>query len=114
MNVTVQEDIVGRTLRVSIWHRFEDGRIAVWGPDGMSHILSPEEQRTQIRDEWLWVLPGDAVAPLTQALKAHQGDVVDEAVRRDFEREQARVDLFIAHLTGGGPENVRGGRRVTS
>ena len=101
MNVTLSEDILGRTVRFSIWHRFEDGRTAVWAPNGQSYILTEEEANTQIRDEWLWWIPGEAVAPLTQALKAHQGDVVDEVVRRDFEREQARVDLFIAHLTGG-------------
>jgi hypothetical protein len=101
MNVTVQEDIIGRSLRVSIWHRSEDGRTAVWGPDGMVHFVDEQPPGIALPDEWLWRIPGEAVAPLTQALKARQGDVVDEVVRRDFEREQARVDLFIAHLTGG-------------
>ena len=100
MNVTLTDDVLGRTVRMSIWHRFEDGRMAVFAPDGTSHILSMEEQAVQIRDEWLWRIPGEAVAPPTQALKARQGDNADEVVRRDFEREQDRVDRLIGYLMG--------------
>ena len=112
MNVTISEDVLGRYLRIAIWRRLEDGTTLVWTPSGRTESLPGTDASLAIRDEWLWRIPAEAVGPLTQALKAQQGDVVDEVVRRDFEREQDRVDRLIGHLMDR-PESVRGGKRVT-
>lgn len=53
-------------------------------------------------DEWL-DLPEDAARAIYEALADHFGSPSNDtrALRRDYDAERARVDKFIAHLTGG-------------
>lgn len=97
MNVTVTEDLVGRFLKVAIWEQDPDGSALIWTPNGDRYRLEPH---LQAPDEVLWRIPREAAALLAEALKERLGERTEAVVRRDFEREQARVDRLIDHLMG--------------
>jgi hypothetical protein len=97
MNVTLIENLIGGSVKVSMWDRTADGRMFVFGPGRDSYVVTDEA--IQIPDEYFWTIPGQALKPLTQALKAHLGETTDDVIRKDFEKEQKRVDQFIDYLT---------------
>lgn len=84
--------------------------VSLWGREGESCVLTWPQQphRAVVRegaepddDTWLR-LPEDAARAMYEALAQYFGGAADSAtLRRDYDAERARVDVFIRHLTAG-------------
>ncbi|MCG7285372.1 hypothetical protein MHY85_05200 [Cellulomonas sp. ACRRI] len=84
--------------------------VSLWGGEGESAVLTwpSQPERAIVRgeaepeaDTWLR-LPEDAARAMYEALAQYFGGAADSAtLRRDYDAERARVDVFIRHLTSG-------------
>jgi hypothetical protein len=81
-----------------VWRR-ENGNSVVFS-NGRERSLNPAPN-TEVPIEPLVLDNDEARALLTALLRHYDGGEDTRSLRRDYDAERKRVDLFIAHLTGG-------------
>ena len=98
----IQDDFAARDLRVHLIDDWQGGYTLLGkGGDSRVVVTSPNDAAPELPEPAL-ILPSGADHALFAALSRHLGAVEHpEQLRRDYEAERKRVDLFIAHLTRG-------------
>lgn len=91
----------GDALKIAVRKQRQDGRreVLLWD-DVTAKML---DDSTALPDNAFLRIPTDVARALYEALSRHfGGNVVDATtLRKDYDAERARVDLFIKHLTAG-------------
>jgi hypothetical protein len=96
----VQEDWArGDSLKIAVIQEHPNGRREVLLWDDVSARML--DDATTLPDNAFLQIPTDTARALYEALSRHfGGNVVDATtLRKDYDAERARVDLFIKHLT---------------
>ena len=97
----VQEDWMRGGVKIVVWlDRTEHTtKIVQWGTPSVTEL----PVATMAPDDAFLHLSDDVARALYEALSVHfGGNVVDATrLRKDYDAERARVDLFIRHAIGG-------------
>ena len=97
----VQDDWMRDGVKIAVrLSNAEDVReMILWGDVAVTRIT--EATNAMPSDDAFLHLPNDVARALYEALSRHfGGNVVDATrLRKDYDAERARVDLFIKHLT---------------
>lgn len=103
--VSVQYDPFA--VHVALGHEFADGRIGSlrqW-PHAPVRVVTPDAaDQHPVGDDWLRLDPDEARA-LYEALAEHYGHTANDVrqLRKDYDHERRRVDLFLKHTLGERP-----------
>lgn len=96
----VEDDFMhdGVKIALILSRSAESARVMTWTPE-----VREIDATTAAPDEAFLRLPDSAARALYEGLAAHYGgNLVDATrLRRDYDAERARVDVFIRHLTSG-------------
>ena len=98
-------DRLSRFTTIRLAELFDDDRVVMYGPDIATEYAAGVDPGPDA--PWLLQVRNEALPALYAELGRLLGTFTDtqavEALRRDYDAERKRVDLFIASLTRGAP-----------